>query len=86
MPSTDDPLSRAMRPPKNETSEQRAERIREEEEATKRSQLIDQQIRAERSQLQKDSAHTHKVLLLGTYAVAFSAQKSGGQRAKFFRH
>lgn len=74
MPRSDDPLSRALKPPKNETPEQRAERIRAEEEATKRSQLIDQQIRAEKAQLQKENPHTHKVLLLGVYSFPILVQ------------
>jgi hypothetical protein len=36
-----------------------------EAEATKESQLIDAQLRAERAQLKKEAERTHKVLLVG---------------------
>jgi guanine nucleotide-binding protein alpha-1 subunit len=67
MPSVenDDPLSLAMRAPKNESPADKAARIQAEAEATKQSQLIDAQLRAERAQLKKEAEKTHKVLLVG---------------------
>ncbi|KAG8869072.1 hypothetical protein FRC20_002221 [Serendipita sp. 405] len=61
----DDPLTLAIRPPKNETPEQKVIRLQAEADALKQSQLIDLQLRAERAQLKKENEKTHKVLLLG---------------------
>ncbi|KAG8790727.1 hypothetical protein FRC17_008859, partial [Serendipita sp. 399] len=61
----DDPLTLAIRPPKNETPEQKLIRLQAEADALKQSQLIDQQLRVERTQLKKENERTHKVLLLG---------------------
>ncbi|PVF93835.1 G-alpha-domain-containing protein [Serendipita vermifera] len=66
MPTVDiDPLTRAMQPPKNETPEEKAIRLQAEAEATRISQLIDAQLKADRAQLKKEADNTHKILLLG---------------------
>ena len=68
MPSStdhDDPLTRAMRAPTNESPADKAARMQAETEATKRSQLIDAQLRAERVQMKKENDKQHKVLLVG---------------------
>jgi guanine nucleotide-binding protein alpha-1 subunit len=67
MPSieNDDPLTLALRPTKNESPTEKAARVQAEAEATKQSQLIDAQLRAERAQLKKTAEKTHKVLLVG---------------------
>ena len=57
-----DPLSRALEPPANETSEQRAEREAMEAEARRVSDRIDEQIKLEK---QANSKNQVKVLLLG---------------------
>jgi hypothetical protein len=57
-----DPLSRALEPPANETSEQRAEREVMEAEARRVSDRIDEQIKSEK---QANSKVQVKVLLLG---------------------
>lgn len=62
----DDPLTQAMKPPKNETPEEKMLRLQAEAEASKQSALIDQQLKAERARLKKDAEKTHKILLLGT--------------------
>lgn len=64
-PSTDDPLSRALAPPPDETPDDRTRRLREEAEARKRSDAIDEAIRAERAAMKKEKASTLKILLLG---------------------
>jgi guanine nucleotide-binding protein alpha-1 subunit len=61
----DDPLSLAMKAPQNESPADKAARMQAEAEATKESQLIDAQLRAERAQLKKEAERTHKVLLVG---------------------
>jgi guanine nucleotide-binding protein alpha-1 subunit len=67
MPSieNDDPLTLAMRPPRNESLTEKATRVQAEAEAAKQSQLIDAHLRAERAQLKKEAEKTHKVLLVG---------------------
>jgi guanine nucleotide-binding protein alpha-1 subunit len=71
MPTVDiDPLTRAMQPPKNETPEQKAVRLQAEAEATRISQLIDQQLKQERAQIKKEAENTHKILLLGEFGDA----------------
>lgn len=70
MPSStdhDDPLSRAMQAPKDESPFDKAARLQAEAEATKRSQLIDAQLRAERTQFKKDNEKQHKILLVGMW-------------------
>lgn len=61
----DDPLSRAMQPPKDESPADKAARMRAEAEAVKHSQLIDAQLKAERAQIKKENEKQHKVLLVG---------------------
>jgi hypothetical protein len=58
-----DPLSRALEPPVNETSEQRAEREAKEAEARRVSDRIDEQIKSEK-QANARRAQV-KVLMLG---------------------
>jgi hypothetical protein len=65
----DDPLTRAMRPPNNETAQEKILRLQAEQEAAKTSLLIDQELRAERAQIKKDAAKVHKILLLGESCV-----------------
>ncbi|KIY52683.1 G-alpha-domain-containing protein [Fistulina hepatica ATCC 64428] len=62
--SMSDPLSAALRPPPNETPEQRTARQTAEAEAKKRSDSIDEMIRQERIDRKKNKADVH-VLLLG---------------------
>ncbi|KAL0573251.1 hypothetical protein V5O48_008698 [Marasmius crinis-equi] len=62
--SLSDPLTAALRPPPNETPEQREERIRTEAEAKKISDGIDEMIKQEKAELRKTRADV-SVLLLG---------------------
>ncbi|KAJ3475582.1 hypothetical protein NLI96_g11743 [Meripilus lineatus] len=59
----DDPLSRALAPPPNETPEAKAIRLRAEAQARKISEEIDESLKAERAALKKKPPV--KVLLLG---------------------
>ncbi|KAI0331390.1 G-alpha-domain-containing protein [Cubamyces sp. BRFM 1775] len=59
----EDPLSRLLAPPPNETAEERETRLRLEAEARMRSERIDDQLRAEKAALKKN--RPVKVLLLG---------------------
>ncbi|OSC96412.1 G-protein alpha subunit [Trametes coccinea BRFM310] len=59
----EDPLSRLLAPPPNETPEERETRLRLEAEARLRSERIDDQLRAEKAALKKN--RPVKVLLLG---------------------
>lgn len=61
---TDDPLAAAAAPPSDETPQQRADREREEAEAKRVSDEIDQSLRDERAALRKKKKPV-KVLLLG---------------------
>jgi hypothetical protein len=73
MPSVeiDDPLTLAMREAtRNESPADTAARLQAEAEATKQSQLIDAQLRAERAQIKKEAGKIHKVLLVGMYFVS----------------
>lgn len=60
----DDPLTRALRPPANETPQQRARRIREEEEAIRVSEEIDKELHRERAERRRHRPNI-KILLLG---------------------
>ncbi|EJF60188.1 G-protein alpha subunit [Dichomitus squalens] len=62
-PHDDDPLSRVLAPPPNETAEERETRLRLEAEARQISDKIDEQLKAERAALKKN--RPVKVLLLG---------------------
>lgn len=62
-PVDEDPLSRLLAPPPNETAEEREIRLRLEAEARMRSERIDDQLRAEKAALKKN--RPVKVLLLG---------------------
>ena len=59
----EDPLSRLLAPPPNETAEERETRLRLETEARQISDRIDEQLKAERAALKKN--RPVKVLLLG---------------------
>jgi hypothetical protein len=59
-----DPLSRALQPPANETSEQRAVREAKEAEARRVSDRIDEQIKSEKQATSRGKTQV-KVLLLG---------------------
>lgn len=64
--SADDPLSFAIRPPDSETEEERLQRIALESEARRLSDLIDEELRAERERLKRRKASGEvKLLLLG---------------------
>lgn len=67
----DDPLTRAMRPPNNETAQEKILRLQAEQEAARTSLLIDQELRAERAQIKKDAGKVHKILLLGESCVPY---------------
>ena len=62
-PHDDDPLSRVLAPPPNETPEEKETRLRLEAEARQISDKIDEQLKAERAALKKN--RPVKVLLLG---------------------
>lgn len=62
--SEDDPLSRAIAPPPNETQEEKDTRIAAEAEAQKRSDAIDEEINRQRT-AEKKSPKFVRVLLLG---------------------
>jgi hypothetical protein len=64
MPSTDDPLTRALQPPPNETPAERAERRREVQSAQERSRRIDEALLEDKKVLDKKKRAV-KVLLLG---------------------
>ncbi|KAF8602136.1 guanine nucleotide binding protein, alpha subunit [Ceratobasidium sp. AG-I] len=61
----DDPLTAAMAPPPNETPDQRALRLREEAEAKRVSDAIDEELRDARAREKKRKASEVRVLLLG---------------------
>lgn len=58
-----DPLDAVLRPPIDETEEEKQHRLSQEEEATRISQAIDDTIRQER--LQRKKAKVVRLLLLG---------------------
>ncbi|TDL27757.1 heterotrimeric G protein alpha subunit [Rickenella mellea] len=60
-----DPLTLAIAPPSDETPEQRAIRLREEEDAKQISDEIDRQIEADAAELKRKRKAVIKVLLLG---------------------
>ncbi|KAH8092195.1 G-protein alpha subunit [Cristinia sonorae] len=72
----DDPLTLALSPPPNETPEERENRLRDEAEARKISEDIDEEIKAQRLALKK-KPHV-KVLLLGQsesdFQIAYSQE------------
>ena len=64
--STDDPLAFAIRPPATETEEERGIRMALEMEARRNSDLIDEDLRAEREKMKRRKATGEvKLLLLG---------------------
>ena len=60
----DDPLTKALTPPPNETLDQRDARLKAEKEAQLRSDAIDEEINRQRVAEKKES-HCVRVLLLG---------------------
>ncbi|KAJ7213656.1 guanine nucleotide binding protein, alpha subunit [Mycena haematopus] len=60
-----DPLSLALQPPPDETSQAREARLQLEREAKKRSDLIDEELNRERNAAEKKAAKSVKILLLG---------------------
>jgi guanine nucleotide-binding protein alpha-1 subunit len=60
---SDDPLTRALAPPPDETPEERTVRVKKEIEAQRISDQIDEALKQERNALRKRK--TMKVLLLG---------------------
>lgn len=62
----DDPLSRAIAPPPNETQEEKDARIAAEAEAQRRSDAIDEEINRQRI-AEKKSPKFIRVLLLGVW-------------------
>ncbi|KAF8519463.1 guanine nucleotide binding protein, alpha subunit [Gautieria morchelliformis] len=64
MDGYDDPLTLAIQPPPDETTEQRGERIKEEQEALRISEAIDKELHRERAEKKKHRPEI-KVLLLG---------------------
>lgn len=79
---SDDPLTRAMAPPPDEPEQQRAERLRGEQEAKRISDLIDEELNRQRM-AEKKGPKAVKVLLLGASPssacfAAFSDSKHGG--------
>jgi guanine nucleotide-binding protein subunit alpha len=65
--SSEDPLTLAMAPPPNETPDQKTRRLREEAEAKRVSDAIDEEIKEARVKDRKRKASEVRVLLLGTY-------------------
>ena len=64
LPHGEDPLTRALAPPPDETDEQRVRRLKAEEAARMVSDRIDDEIREEKAALKKKKSPI-KVLLLG---------------------
>ena len=62
--SLSDPLARALLPPADESPAARDARVRQEQEAKKRSEEIDEQIRQDRAAMKRQKQAV-KVLLLG---------------------
>jgi guanine nucleotide-binding protein subunit alpha len=63
---SDDPLTRAMAPPPDETPGQRAERLRSEAEAKRISDMIDEELNRQRL-AEKKGPKPVKILLLGEF-------------------
>lgn len=64
----EDPLSRALRPPPDETPEQREERMDAQRLAKERSRRIDERIAEDRRAYER-KRHAVKILLLGASAI-----------------
>ena len=64
MSGDEDPFAAILKPPSDETPDQRAKRISEEQDAAKRSRDIDETLAAERREMDRKSRMV-KVLLLG---------------------
>lgn len=63
-PDRDDPLSKAIAPPENETHEEMQARLAAQAEAQKRSDAIDEEINRQRSEMRR-APKSVRVLLLG---------------------
>jgi guanine nucleotide-binding protein alpha-1 subunit len=74
--SGEDPLARAIAPPRNESQLQKAERLRVELEAKKRSDAIDEEINKQRASDKKGPLPI-KILLLGSYSNHSSPHPQG---------
>ena len=61
----DDPLTLAMRPPPNETEDERGRRLQLEEDAKRVSDVIDEELRQEKMARRRLSRRVTKILLLG---------------------
>lgn len=62
---SNDPFSRAMQPPSNETVVQRQARLKDEIVARKRSDQIDKQLKEEATRAKRERAYERTILLLG---------------------
>lgn len=85
----DDPLTRAMAPPPNETEAERQERLAAEKEAQKRSDAIDEELNRQR--LAERKVKCVRVLLLGEphLSIAFACiltQVSGQSESGMFHY
>lgn len=65
----DDPLTKALAPPPNETPEQRDTRLRAEKEAQLRSDAIDEEINRQRVAEKRESKCVRMLLLGNAYLV-----------------
>jgi hypothetical protein len=65
----DDPLTRAIAPPPNETAEEKEARLLLEQEAKRISDAIDEDINRQRTTKTRRSSKLVRVLLLGKYYV-----------------
>ena len=68
---TDDPLTLALLPPKDETPDARTARLALEAEAKRISNRIDEELRKERAARKKQREREVKILLLGTSFLSF---------------
>ncbi|KAG6895728.1 hypothetical protein C0992_012998 [Termitomyces sp. T32_za158] len=81
--STSDPLDAALRPPANETPEEREQRVAREEEASRVSQAIDASIKAEKQARKKK--RLVRLLLLGQSDARQPVRATDGRLAEFQR-
>lgn len=73
----DDPLTKAMAPPPNETPEETEARLLAQDEAQRRSDAIDEEINRQRN-LDKKAPKCVRVLLLGKFLDMFHLPHSFG--------
>ena len=69
-PDPDDPLSQALQPPPNESPEERAARLRQQEEAIRISKEIDDEI-AQAKKAYERRKKAIKILLLGSFPFPY---------------